>query len=67
MEVFGAWNGEMEGEMEVSVPELYYSAKNCFCEYKKGIVCGKVAMHCIHHYNTAEFQIEKEYSKSSLP
>ena len=28
--------------MEVSVPELYYSAKTCFCECLKGIVCGKV-------------------------
>ena len=33
----------MDGEMEVSVMELYYSAKNCFCEYKKGSVCRKVA------------------------
>ena len=67
MEVWGAWKGKMEGEMEVSVPELYYSAKKCFCEYKKRIVCEKVAMHGVRHYNTAEFQIEKEYSKSSLP
>ena len=44
MEVCGAWNGEMEGEMEVSVMELYYNAKYCFCEYKKGSVCGKVAI-----------------------
>ena len=28
MEVWGAWNGEME----VSVMELYYNAKFCFCE-----------------------------------
>ena len=36
--------GEMEGEMEVSIMELYYSMEKCFCEYKKGIVCGKVTM-----------------------
>ena len=36
--------GELEGEMEVSVMELYYSAKYCFCEYKKGNVCGNVAI-----------------------
>ena len=32
----------MEAEMEVSVMELYYNAKYCFCEYKKGNVCGNV-------------------------
>ena len=35
--------GEMEGKMEVSIMELYYSEGKCFCEYKKEIVCGKVA------------------------
>ena len=43
MEVLGARKGGMEGKMEVSVMELYYSAKYCFCEYEKGVVCGKVA------------------------
>ena len=33
----------MEGEMEVSIMELYYNAKFCFCERRKGFVCGKVA------------------------
>ena len=32
------------GKMEVSISELYYSAKTCFREHEKGIVCGKVAM-----------------------
>ena len=44
MEVWACGEGEMEGEMEVSVMELYYSAKYCFCEYKKGNVCRKVAI-----------------------
>ena len=30
---------KMEGEMEVSIMELYYSVEKCFCEYKKGSVC----------------------------
>ena len=34
----------MDGEMEVSVMELYYNAKFCFCERQKGIVCRKVAI-----------------------
>ena len=42
--------GEMEGKMEVSVMELYYSVEKCFCEYKKGIVCGKVANEYETHY-----------------
>ena len=43
MEVRGFEVGEMEAEMEVSVMGLYYSAKYCFCEYKKGNVCRIVA------------------------
>lgn len=39
----------MDGEMEVSIMELYYNAKNCFCEYEKGIVCGKVALRSLYH------------------
>jgi hypothetical protein len=32
VEVLGMPKGEMEGKMEVSVMELYYSVKNCICE-----------------------------------
>ena len=42
MEVWGVRKGKMEEKMEVYTMELYYSAKNCFCEYKKRIVCGNV-------------------------
>ena len=35
--------------MEVSVMELYYSVEKYFCEYKKGIVCGNVAI--VFEYN----------------
>ena len=39
MEVCGVWNGEME----VSVMELYYNVKFCFCEYQKTRVSRQVA------------------------
>jgi hypothetical protein len=44
VEVWGLPKGEMEGKVEVSIMELYYSVKKCFCEYKKGRVCGNVAL-----------------------
>ena len=34
--------------------------QNLLLRTPKGIVCGKVAMHCIHHYNTDEFQMENK-------
>ena len=40
----GVKHQELEAKLEVSVMELYYSAKYCFCEYKKGNVCRKVAI-----------------------
>ena len=35
---------KLEAELEVSILELYYSAKYGFREYEKGIVCGKDAI-----------------------
>ena len=35
---------KLEADLEVSILELYYTAKSCFREYEKGNVCGKVAI-----------------------
>ena len=34
----------MEAKLEVSILELYYSAKSWLCEYEKGSVCEIVAI-----------------------
>ena len=35
MEVLGVPKGEMKGEMEVSIMELYYSVENAFANIKR--------------------------------
>ena len=35
---------KLEADLEVSILELYYSAKSWLCEHKKGSVCEKVAI-----------------------
>ena len=35
---------KMEAKMEVSILELYYIAKFRVREYRKGFICGKVAI-----------------------
>ena len=36
--------GKMEAKLEVSILELYYSAKSWLCEHEKGSACGMVAI-----------------------
>ena len=35
---------KLEADLEVSIMEIYYSAKSCVCEYEKGSVCRIVAI-----------------------
>jgi hypothetical protein len=37
-------NSKMEADLEVSIFELYYSAKHSFRKYKKGSVCEEFAI-----------------------